>query len=128
MKTKLEFYALTVCFTAVVCLVISAGIAGYAIVKVISPGTTLSSYIYERHQSNINFRSPENCPGADAIIEPHQSESELTKQRNESYEIELRGERRIGVQTLIESLMFILGSSIALVIHWRIARNARSGQ
>jgi hypothetical protein len=128
LKTKLEFYALTVCFAAVVCLVISGGIAGYAIVKVISPETTLSSYIYERHQSNFKFRSPENCPESDANIVSHPSESELTKQRIESYEIELRSERRTGVQTLIESLMFILAGSIALVIHWRIARNARSGQ
>jgi len=37
MKSKLEIYALAVCFASIVCLIISIGIAGYSIIEITAP-------------------------------------------------------------------------------------------
>ena len=44
MKSKLEIYALSVCFAAMVCLVISGGIAGYSIFEIMMPELTMRSH------------------------------------------------------------------------------------
>ena len=71
MKSKLEIYALSVCFTTVLILVISAGIGGYAIFETITPQLTMKSYEYDRHQTNDAFWKDKN----------YDSEKEKTKVR-----------------------------------------------
>ena len=127
MKSKLEIYALSVCFAAVVCLVISAGIAGYAIFKVGTPELTMRSYDYNRHQSNESFWKDNNESCSDekkVIVKP--SADAITKQRLESFALEFKAERRDGLQSLIHSLIFILIGSITLLIHWKIAQKTRA--
>jgi hypothetical protein len=125
MKYKLEIYALAICFAAVVCLVISTGIAGYAVFEIASPDLTMRSYTYEKHQTNDSyFESKRPCCSKEK--EPRPSEDTLTKQRLEAFSVELKGEQREGFQTLIKCFMFIAVSGIALVVHSKIAKRARS--
>ena len=55
MKSKLEMYALAVCFASVVCLVISFGVAGYAVFKIAAPEISMNKYVYDRFQTNEAF-------------------------------------------------------------------------
>jgi hypothetical protein len=125
MRSKLEIYALSVCFAAVVCLVISTGIAGYSIFEIAAPELTMSSYEYNKYQTNDAYwNSKDSCREKEkAQVRPN--EEELTKQRRDAFALATRGERREGLQTLIRCLMFILVSGGVLLVHWKIAKNAR---
>ena len=126
MRSKLEVYALAVCFAAVVCLVISAGIGGYAIIRIIQPELTLKKWDYDQYQSNEAFwQSRRYGTAEERKLERRPSEEDLTKRRLESFGRALTAERRDGFQSLIQSAMFFLAGAISLFIHWRIARRAR---
>jgi hypothetical protein len=125
MKSKLEIYALAVCFAAVVCLVISTGIAGYAVFEIAAPELTMRSYTYEKYQTNESYFEIKRSRCSEDKA-PRPAEDTLTKQRVEAFAIELKGEKREGFQTLIKCLMFIAVSGIALVLHSKIAKRSRA--
>ena len=124
MKSKLEIYALAVCFASVICLVISLGIAGYSLVSMWKPEITINSYAYDRFQTNDAFWEFKNRRRDDRSSSKPPEEM-LTRQRLEEYSIELKGEVREGLQTLIKSLIFVLVAGVALVSHSHIARKSR---
>src|SRR5688572_7908976 len=112
MKSKLEVYALSVCFAAVVCLIISAGVGGYSIFEITAPELTMTSYEYDKHQTNDAFwKSQSSCSKEDSS-EEKPSEEELTKQRLDSFSIEIKKEQRGGFQSLIKCLIFIFVSGV----------------
>jgi hypothetical protein len=126
MKSKLEIYALSVCFAAVVSLVISTGIAGYAIVSIAAPRITMRSYDYDRFQTNDLYWEKISSCSKNEPAGSRPAEEELTRRRLEAFDLELESERREGVQNLLQCLMFILVSGGVLIIHWKIARKARA--
>ena len=125
MKSKVEIYALAVCFASVVCLVISAGIASYSVIGIIAPEITMSSYKYDKYQTNEAYTKSKRSCKKDKEFDSKLSDAEITIKRNESFAIEVNAEKRSGMQSLIKSLMFILVSSLALAIHWKIAKKSR---
>ena len=126
MKSKLEIYALSVCFAAVVCIIISAGIAGYSVFSVITPELTMSGYSYDKFQSNEAYWKSKSSCSKEEKSDVKPSEEELTKQRTEAFSVAINAEKREGFQSLIKCFMFLLVSGITLLIHWKIARNARA--
>ncbi len=123
MKSKLEIYALAVCFASIVCLIISVGIAGYSIIEITAPKITMSSYKYQNYQTNDAYwQSKFGCTEKD---KSRPNEEALTKQRLDAFALAIEGEQRDGFQTLIKCFMFIFIASIVLFVHWRIAKNAR---
>jgi len=126
MKSKLEIYALAVCFAAVVCLVITISLAGYSIIRIVDPGLTMNPYNYNKYQTNDRFWESKQPYTKDQSSMKRPSEEELTKQRQEALRIELGGERRNGLQSLIGTLMFVVVSALALLLHWRIAKRTRT--
>ena len=130
MKSKLEIYALTVCFTSVVCLVISAGISVHSLFKIVTPQITMNNFQYNKHQTNDAFwddGSTTCSDDNDVKVTPRVKpiEDDLTKQRMESFELQVKTERREGLQSIIGSIIFVLISSITLFIHFKIAQRAR---
>src|SRR5262245_51758424 len=121
MKSKVEIYALAICFAAMVCLVISGSVAGYSIFEIAAPEITMPSYNYERYQTNEAYwQSKRSCCSKDQEQnEPKPSDETLTKQRLDGYAIEIKSQQRSGFQALIKSLMYILVSGITLFIHWK---------
>lgn len=104
----------------------SAGIAGYAAFRIAVPELTISSNDYGRYQTNEAFwKSNSDACSDEKNTEVKPGEELLTKQRLEAFALELKGERREGWQSIIGSLIFILVSGIALLIHWKIAQQAR---
>jgi hypothetical protein len=125
MKSKLEIYALAVCFAAVVCLVISISIAGYSIIQIMWPELTMRSYNFDKYQTNQLYWESKQSFSKDKVSAKKPSEVELAQQRMEALRLELNGEKRNGLQSLIHALMFIVVGTITLFLHWRIAKRAR---
>ena len=126
MKSKLEIYALSVCFAAVVCIIISAGIAGYSIFSIVTPELTMSAYKYDDFQTNEAYwKSKSSCSKSEKE-EVKPSEEELTKQRTEAFAVAISAEKREGSQSLIQCFMFLFVSGITLIIHGKIAKSSRA--
>jgi hypothetical protein len=127
MKSKLEIYALSVCFAAIVCLMISIGIAGYSIIQIAAPKLTMRSYEYKNYQANDTYwKSGYSCnENEKEKAKTRPSEEVLTKQRLAAFALLVEAEQREGLQLLVKCFMFIFVSSIVLFVHWRIAKNAR---
>ncbi len=127
-KVILEIYALAVCFAAVICFVIAAGVGLYALVGTLNPEFTLDSWQYDRHQSNDAFWSsapppiPFDGKGEKRVRPP---EPELTRQRSASYQTVIHAEQRNRMQTLVQVIIILFIDILVFAIHWRIAKKAR---
>lgn len=117
----LEIYALAVCFVAVVCAAIAAGIAVYDVVEIANPEFALSSYQYERHQSNEAFFRGDCEKKAAGDL----AEDEKTRRRLESYQLVVKAEQRDAAQSLIKALIVLLIDAGVFFAHWKLARRSR---
>jgi hypothetical protein len=118
-RTLVEVYALAVCFVTLICFVVALGIGIYDLIQIANPQFTISSYTYDRYQSNKTFS--ENWPKD----KPRPQGEELTRLRKESYQAALRSEKRGAVQSLTQVLIIILIDIVVFVIHWYMAKRAR---
>ena len=118
-KSLLEIYALAVCFVTVVCFVIALGIGLYDLVQLTYPEFSLSSYEYERHQSDEAFMRHW------AKDKKRPAEGEVTKLREESFRTELRKEQRSAMQSLVQILIVLIIDVVVFFVHWRLAKRAR---
>ncbi|WP_022943108.1 hypothetical protein [Psychromonas hadalis] len=125
MKSKLEIYALAVCFASMICIIISSAIASYSIISMIAPDITMNSYQYNEYQSNDAYWNIIKCCNSEGKNKPGIEEQELTKKRNDAYIIALSNEKHNGLQSLVSSLMFVFSGAIALFTHWIIAKRSR---
>ena len=125
MKSKLEIYALSVCFASVICLVISLGVAGYSVFEVVVPELTMSVYDYNKYQTNEAYWNSRRSCSREDKTEIRPSEEQLAKDRIEAFDIAIKAEKRGGVQSLIRCLMFLMAAGITLAIHWQIAKKSR---
>jgi hypothetical protein len=126
MKLLLQFYALPICFTILIC----GSIAAYAIIGVIAPELTIATYEYNNYQSNDKYWNSfgtlcRESNGIDAQKAVKPPEEKLTKQRIESLVSALNIERRNNLQTLIQCMIFTLALVITLLTHWKIAKKAK---
>jgi hypothetical protein len=127
MKSKVETYALTVCFASVVCLIISGGFAIFGLLQVAAPGLMMRTWSHTMLQSNDEYWQFESMPSrGDGALRPRPPEAELTKERELAYAIAVWEERRDGLQILLRALAFAGAGGIALLLHWRLARRFRS--
>ena len=118
-KSLLEIYALAVCFVTVVCFVIALGIGVYDLVELAYPEFSLSSYEYERHQSDEAFMRHW------AKDKKRPAEGEVTKLREESFRTELRKEQRSAMQSLVQILIVLAIDVVVFFVHWRLAQRGR---
>jgi len=125
MKSKLEIYALAVCFVAVFCIVISAAIASYAVINITLPNITMDPYIYDKYQTNDAFWKDARQYINEGEREARPDEGILTKKRQAAFTVALSNEKRSGLQALLRAVVFLVSGSVALIIHWLIAKNIR---
>jgi len=126
MKTKLEIYALAVCFASSMCLVISLGTGTYAALSIAAPELTLNSHNYGTLQSNDAYWEQKTRFKEKQDVGSRPEEAVLTEQRLAAYAIAINGERRDGLQSLLRSGIYAFFAAIFLFVHWRIARSARA--
>lgn len=119
-RNFIEVYALAVCFVTLICFAISLAFGLYEILRIANPEFTLNSFQYERHQSNKSFSN--NWPQT----KPLPDDETLTKLREESYQAQLRTEKRTGFQNLTWVLILIFIDIIVFTIHWLMAKRVRS--
>jgi hypothetical protein len=124
-KTILEVYALAVCFATIICFVIALGIAVYNVIQIINPEFTLSSYEYDRHQSNDAFWKNDGCGYDKEKKLERPPEEELAQRRLESYRQVIKSEKRDASQSLTVASIIIAIDVIVFLVHWRVARRAR---
>ena len=120
-KPILEIYALAVCFFAVACFVITLGIALYDLVEIANPEFTLSTYQYERYQSNEAFKESLHLNKDERVP----SDEELTKRRQEGYAQAIRSERHSATQSLIQTGLIMFVDLLVFIVHWLIAKRVR---
>ena len=129
-KTILEIYALTVCFVTVICFIVALGIGFYSLVQISNPSFTLDSWQYNQHQTNDSFwNTGSTYPmpmGGEEKKKERPPESELTKQRLESYERVVEVEQHSGFQMLVKVMIVIFINITVFYAHWRIGKHARS--
>jgi len=139
-KTVIEIYALIVCLGAIACLAINAGLVIYNIVSLVKPDLTISDYQYINHQSNDSYWQHQsgysNIPQLnDFPFKPQKNskptqrptESELTKQRLDSYQHVISAEKRSAVRDLILEFIIILVCAILFFMHWRFVLHRKQG-
>jgi hypothetical protein len=118
-KSLTELYALAVCFVTLVCFAVALGIGLYDIIQIGNPDFTVSSYEYERHQSDESFR--QSCGDE---YSSH-SDAEISALRKESWERVLEMEQRSAYQSLVQIFIILIIDTIVFVIHWQIAKRVR---
>lgn len=145
----LHFYLLAVCFVAMVCAAITAGMFFYGLVKIAAPELTVDTWSYSAHQSLEEFRRSQFNPacGSQARLfgpgsaraialnptgrvtgpaqqseRPALGDEELERERQESFQQLLGNHRRGAMQDLIRLSIVLLVASVLFYTHWRMAR------
>ncbi|HQQ63758.1 MAG TPA: hypothetical protein PLF22_09320 [Pseudomonadales bacterium] len=127
MKTNIEIYALAVCFVSVLCLVVLFGAAGYSTFQILTPEMTMSSYKYDKYQSNDTFwNGRSGVCSKDAKSAEKPADDVLTRQRLEAFDMELKSERRDGFQSLTRCFLFSLAAALSLFIHWKLLQKTKA--
>lgn len=121
MKSKLEIYALAVCFCCIGCMIISGSIAMQSLLRVAAPEMMVSGSEYINHQSNDTYVMVYGDEKKKKM-----SEAEITKLRENALANLSVQQRRDGIQSLLSSIIFFLSAAFTLGIHWRIAQKARA--
>ena len=122
-RNILEVYSLVVCFVTLCCFVIYLGIGIYDVIETINPEFTMSSYDFERHQTNEAYlKSLSNCD--DKLKELN--DDEIKEKREFSYNLQLKTEKREGFQSLIQVIIIIFIDFVVFLIHWKMAKHARA--
>ncbi len=121
MKSKLEIYALAVCFCCIGCLIISGSIAAQSLLRAAAPEMMISGGEYSVHQTNEAYLTTYSD-----VKQKKLPDAEVTKLREASYQRLIVQEQRNGFQSLLSALIFVLSATVALWVHWRIAKRARA--
>lgn len=122
-RSSFEIYSLAVCFLGVIAIVISLSIAIYSVIEISFPEFAIDQWQYERHQSNEKFwqDNPNRFPpDANGKVNSKPLEKELTKMREDSYKMVLVSKQRSSTQTLVQSIIFFILSSVVSFFHWRL--------
>lgn len=97
-------------------------------IGVLSPETTVDSWVYQRHQSNEKFSavSPMTInpfENQDRIEKQEQlPENTLTKNRLDSYVQALKAEVRSNTQSILRSVIVTVISMLLFLVHWRLLK------
>ena len=118
-RNLVEIYALAICFLAVVCFIVAAGLGIYDVIQIVKPGFTISSYEYKKYQSNKKFIK--GCEDKYADY----SEEEITEMRLEGWENALKIEQRKAFQSITMVFIILLIDTVAFVFHWLLAKKIR---
>ena len=118
-KSLLEIYSLAVCFVTMICFAVSLGIGIYDVLEMSNPELTLTSYLYQQHQTNEEFTKywPKD--------REKPADQEITKMREKSYEMSLAAEKRDAMQSFIHVLIIMLIDMGIFFVHWKFAKRAR---
>lgn len=111
----IQVYALTVCFSSLVCFMVALGVGLYDLVQIGAPEFTLpNSEIYSSNESYLRFWDAKDRP-----------EAEITRARRGAFADALASERRAAQQSGVFVLFVVLIDTAVFALHWRLARDSR---
>lgn len=130
-------YATAVCFAAVICATVAAGVVLYSGVRALAPGITAVGYQSQLHAPvytapiHVNpqfFPAPPGAVLAQPIPSaPLPSPKEMERLRRESSSYTLQVERGAGTRALILWGIVLVVSSVLWVLHWRLMKSEQGG-
>jgi hypothetical protein len=114
-RSLIQFYALTVCFATLMCLVVVLGLGGYDLVRIAAPSFTVPNYI--ALQSNEYY------------LMYHPDKKDLPEREQtilrEKYRLEaLHQERHSAQQRFVFVAIIATIDMVVYALHWRLARAA----
>jgi hypothetical protein len=112
-RSVIQIYALAVCFTTLMCLVVSLGIGLYDGVRIAFPGFTLSGW--QVYASNAHY----------VVFWPDKKDlpdEQITNLREAAHRDALAGERHGATQSLLFVSIILIIDIVVYMAHWRIAR------
>src|SRR5687767_796587 len=110
-RSLIQTYALAVCFSALMCLVIALGIAVYDVVQIAVPSFTAPEHVMWQSNEHYLTYHPEK---------KGLSNQEISQLRETHREIALASERRGAMQSLAFTTIIIFIDVVVYAIHWRI--------
>ena len=118
-KSLLELYALAVCFACTLWAISTLGEAGYAVVRVSSPDTTLGSWYSVKAKSEWTWLEewPKN--------KPFPTSEKIQQLKEEAARVGLEEEKRNGVQSLVRAGILFGFQLLLFAVHWWLASRAR---
>jgi len=115
-STLIQTYALTVCFTTLMCFVVALGIAAYDTVEIAAPSfTSNDSAWYATTERYLRYFPDKRSLPAAEIEAARQLESAIS----------LESARHAAWQSLVFCSIVLAIDAIAFAIHWRIATTLR---
>lgn len=122
-------YATAVCFAAVICATIAAGVVLYSTVRALAPEITAAGYPAPMYAPAVAAAAPIRIapPGAMGMQLPSPSPKELERLRREAVAENLRYERRSGVRGLILWGIVLVVSGALWGLHWRLMKSEQGG-
>ena len=111
-STLIQTYALTVCFTTLMCFVVTLGIAAYDAMEIAAPSfTSNDSAWYSTTERYLRYFPDKKSLPAAEIEAARQLESSIT----------LDSARHAARQSLVFCSIVLAIDAIVFAIHWRIA-------
>jgi hypothetical protein len=117
-RSMIQLYALTVCFSTLMCGIIALGVAAYDGVRIAAPGFTVSTS-YGAWDSNEQF----------VLVYPDKKglpPAEIASLRESYRQQGLSAERKSGQQGFVWAFIILTIDVAVYAIHWRIARRAEA--
>ena len=112
-RSLMQTYALIVCFSTLMCLVVALGIALYDAVQIAAPGFTV--------QQSPAWQSDESF----LVYHPHMKDrpaQEVARLRENERSYALVEERRAATQSLVFTSIIVFIDAVVYAIHWWLAK------
>ena len=117
-NAAIQFYALAVCFSALMCLVVALGVGIYDLIQISAPVFTMQPWQCDIYQSNERFL-------ASYPDKKEYPPAEITKLREGIFRDALAAERRSAKQSAVFIMIILAIDVVVFAVHWRLAmRNA----
>ena len=119
-RNVLDVYAFAACFASLLFLVVSVATCLNEFLRIVAPSVTVSGYEHWRSMSDEQFLQmwPHDRPAP----EP----STVARLRTEAWESALSSEQHNGLQSFLQSLMYIVAAGFVFWRHWRLAQRERA--
>lgn len=128
-KSLLEIYALLVCLISLGVVVFTSVEILQSAVRIMHPSLDMSNYEYARYQSNDAYwedKSSDNAAQSTACQhEVRPAEEQLSKQRNNQFQIELANIAHQSTKVLVDAVIKSMVFLFIFFLHWQMARRAR---
>jgi len=118
-NSAIQFYALAVCFSALMCLVVALGVGIYDIIQISAPEFTMQQWQSDYYKSNERFLA--SNPDKKEL-----PQAEVSELREGGYRDALAAERHSAKQSAVFITIILAIDVVVFAVHWRLATRNQS--